>query len=75
MNPKQPNVVFVLADDGGYGDLACHGNEYIQTPLKQGTYGFHLGQPGPDLIPLPRIKQALCAHPLRPAHPRLTAPP
>ena len=32
MTPKQPNVVFVLADDGGYGDLACHGNQYIQTP-------------------------------------------
>jgi arylsulfatase B len=24
--------VFVLADDGGYGDLACHGNSYVQTP-------------------------------------------
>ena len=39
--------------------LTHQDNEYIQTPLKQGTYGFHLGQPGPDLIPLQRIKQAL----------------
>ena len=30
--PKKANVVFVLTDDGGYGDLACHGNEYLQTP-------------------------------------------
>ena len=32
MDHTRPNVVFVLADDGGYGDLACHGNQYIQTP-------------------------------------------
>lgn len=29
---KKPNVVFVLTDDQGYGDLACHGNPIIQTP-------------------------------------------
>lgn len=29
---KAPNVVFVLADDVGYGDLACLGNPYIKTP-------------------------------------------
>jgi hypothetical protein len=27
-----PNVVFLLADDVGYGDLACLGNPYIKTP-------------------------------------------
>ena len=30
--PKQPNVVIVITDDQGYGDLACHGNPWIQTP-------------------------------------------
>ncbi|MCB1227617.1 MAG: sulfatase-like hydrolase/transferase [Verrucomicrobiales bacterium] len=27
-----PNVVFIYADDLGYGDLACHGHPRIETP-------------------------------------------
>jgi arylsulfatase A-like enzyme len=29
---KPPNVVIILTDDQGYGDLACHGNPIIRTP-------------------------------------------
>lgn len=29
---KSPNLVFILADDMGYGDLACYGQPYISTP-------------------------------------------
>jgi arylsulfatase A-like enzyme len=29
---QRPNVVFIITDDQGYGDLACHGNPIINTP-------------------------------------------
>ena len=29
---RKPNIIFVLCDDMGWGDLACYGQKYIQTP-------------------------------------------
>jgi arylsulfatase A-like enzyme len=29
---RAPNVVFIITDDQGYGDLACHGNKWVKTP-------------------------------------------
>jgi arylsulfatase A-like enzyme len=27
-----PNVIVIMTDDQGYGDIAAHGNPYIETP-------------------------------------------
>lgn len=29
---KKPNIVFIFADDWGWGDLSCHGNGWLKTP-------------------------------------------
>ncbi|MGC1240666.1 MAG: arylsulfatase [Chryseosolibacter sp.] len=28
----KPNIIFILADDLGYGDLSCYGQKHFQTP-------------------------------------------
>ena len=42
--PQKPNVIFIVADDLGYGDLSCYGMHRIQTPnvdaLAQGGLRF-----------------------------------
>jgi len=47
---RKPNVVLVITDDQGYGDLGCHGNPVISTPSIDELHGvsfrlanFHVG--------------------------------
>ena len=28
----RPNIIFIFADDWGWGDLSCHGNTWLKTP-------------------------------------------
>ena len=32
MSSSAPNVIFVITDDQGYGDVGCHGNPILRTP-------------------------------------------
>jgi len=39
---EKPNIIFIFADDWGWGDLSCHGHPYVKTPnidrlAKEGT--------------------------------------
>jgi hypothetical protein len=44
--PARPNVVFILADDLGYGDLSCFGRPDYRTPNLDGEreYCFDLSR-------------------------------
>src|SRR5438034_8840447 len=39
---RRPNIVFVLTDDQGYGDIHCHGNPVVKTPNMDRLHGESL---------------------------------
>jgi hypothetical protein len=32
MASEKPNIIFILADDMGWGDLSCYGHPELKTP-------------------------------------------
>ncbi len=71
-----PNVLFILADDLGYGDLGCYGQKLIQTPnldrLAAGGMRFTQAYAGATvlravaLLPDDGPTQRTCLHPRQP---------
>ncbi len=39
---KRPNILFILTDDQGYGDLSVHGNQVLKTPNLDKMHGESL---------------------------------
>jgi arylsulfatase A-like enzyme len=39
LEARQPNVILVMTDDQGYGDLSCHGNPDFRTPNLDKLHG------------------------------------
>ena len=53
---EQPNIVLILADDLGYGDLGCYGHPQAKTPhidrlAKQGVRFTQHYANGPECSP------------------------
>lgn len=54
--PQKPNIVFIFADDVGWGDLSCYGNDRMKTPAldqlaAEGTLYTQFYVPGPVCSP------------------------
>ncbi|MCK4820634.1 sulfatase-like hydrolase/transferase, partial [bacterium] len=54
-NHEKPNIVFIITDDQGYGDLSCHGHPVLETPnldrLKDQSVSFTCYHASPTCSP------------------------
>lgn len=39
---RRPNIVLIITDDQGYGDLSCHGNPILETPHLEALHASSL---------------------------------
>ena len=58
VDTRKPNIVFILADDLGWGDLAAYGHPYAKTPnidelAAEGTMFHRFYVTGPTCVPSP----------------------
>jgi 2-aminoadipate transaminase len=57
--PSGPAAAITAAAISAPPPVTNQANEYIQSSLAPGEYGFHLGMPGPELLPLRQVRAAL----------------
>ena len=67
--PQKPNIIFILGDDVGMGDIACTGSDRFKTPhidalARGGTLAVYMG-----VVTLPLLRDGLLAAGLDPATP------
>ncbi len=67
---RKPNIVFILADDLGYTDVACYGSRYYETPNidKLAVQGLKFTNGYTCEAQLPADARCLVERPVRPAH-------
>ena len=54
--PAKPNIIVILADDIGYGDLSCYGAKLVKTRCSTASRARDGGSPTP-IRPRPPVRR------------------